>query len=111
MAMEIDYDYGKDELVQEAKDWLKFIPSSRIEFKKGKNKLNLFYDYKRIPHTLISLEWVKHGNIDYIEVLSFNTKQDPDDFTPDSNDLMEFDNDEIAAIISLAKANAKQFAI
>lgn len=99
----------KESLINDIKEWLKYIPSSYVEFKEGKNKLNLWYYEKLVPHTLISLEWVKHDDLDYIEVLSFNDEYDPNEFTPDSDDLNNFDIDEIRAIYKLAQANAKQF--
>lgn len=109
MAKDSVYLANKQKLIDSIKEWLKYIPSSYIEFKDGKNKLDLYYYEEKVPHTLISLEWVKRDNLDYIELLSFNDKYEPDDFTPDADDLMNFDYDEIRTIYKLAEANARQF--
>lgn len=110
MAKDSVYYTNKAILIHDIKEWLKYIPSSYVEFKEGKNKIDLYYYEELVPHTLISLEWVKHDDFDYIELTSFNDSQNPDEFTPDSDDLMNFDIDEIRAIYKLAQANAKQFA-
>lgn len=93
----------KELLIKEAKEKLQYIPNSRIEFDKNNNQ-GIFYLWEeRKKHTLLSLELIKHDNMDYIKLESTNEtmKLNADDI--DTDDLSNFDTDEVEKILRMAK--------
>lgn len=93
----------KSLLIEEAKEKLQFIPNSRIEFNKNNNQGIFWLWEERKKHNLLSLEWIKHDNVDYIQLESTNEtmKLNPNDV--DKDDLSDFDTDEVEKILRMAK--------
>lgn len=92
----------KKHLIERAKRKLKALQRQTYRFTEPSNK-GIFYLYKRpVSHTLISLEYIDHGGVDYIRLESYNETSNPKD-DPDLDDLSDFDTDEISRILSLAK--------
>lgn len=92
----------KELLIKEAKEKLQFIPNSRVEFKKNNNQVVLYLWEERKKHTLLALEWIKHGDVDYLLLESTNETMEPDNGI-DADDLAEFDTDDVEKILRMAK--------
>lgn len=93
----------KELLIKEAKGKLQYIPNSRVEFEKNNNQVVLYLWEERKKHTLLSLEWIKHGDVDYLRLESTNETMPPDNDGVDTDDLSNFDTDEVEKILRMAK--------
>lgn len=93
----------KELLIKEAKEKLQFIPNSRVEFSKNNNQGVFYLWEERKKHTLLALEWIKHDNMDYIRLESTNETMKLNNGDIDTDDLAEFDTDEVEKILRMAK--------
>lgn len=93
----------KQILISEAKEKLKFIPSSRVDFDKRNNQGLFYLWWEKKHHTLIALEWIKHDNTDFIQLESTNETMNPNKMYIDTDDLSDFDTDEVERILRMAK--------
>lgn len=92
----------KKYLISKAKQSLKRMSRQMYSFSEPDNK-GMFYLWgKPVSHSLISLEYIDRGGVDYIRLESYNETMDPKD-DPDLDDLSDFDTDEIERILSLAE--------
>lgn len=92
----------KKNLIGMAKKSLSTMPGHRFRFGEPDNK-GLFYLWgERVSHTLLCLEHIDRGGVDYIRLESYNETMDPKD-DPDLDDLSHFDTDEVERILHIAK--------